>query len=55
MPKIVPIFVIPRIGPKTDHELRSGGRGAERAAALPDARDHSAEHNWNTVPVVVVL
>ena len=55
MPKIVPIFVIPRIGPKTDHELRSGGRGAERAAALPDARDHSAEHNWNTVPAVVVL
>ena len=48
MPKIVMIFVIPRIGAKSNHELRSGGCGAERAAVFPDARDHPAEHNWNT-------
>ena len=55
MPKKVMIFVIPRIGAKSNHELRSGGCGAERAAVFPDARDHPAEHNWNTVPAVVVL
>ena len=53
--KKVMIFVIPRIGAKSNHELRSGGCGAERAAVFPDARDYPAEHNWNTVPAVVVL
>lgn len=50
-----PDFVTPRIGPKTNHELRRGGRRAERAAAVSHPRGHPAEHNWNTVPAVVVL